>query len=91
MDCIKNIIDKHPKHSGGPAYEEQRLERIDMVLKMANVNMKDYLEALATSKVGYSIVLARDIDEIYINFELLHDICINFLHYNDFYTTLNTS
>ena len=32
-----------------------------------------------------------DIDEIYINFELLHDICINFLHYNEFHTTLNTS
>ena len=38
-----------------------------MLLKMARVSMEDYLEALETSTVGSSIVLARDVDEVYIN------------------------
>ena len=34
---------------------------------MAQVSIEDYLDALKTSKVGSSIVLARDVDEVYIN------------------------
>ena len=38
-----------------------------MVLKEAKVSFEDYLTTLKTTKMGYSIVLARDIDETNIN------------------------
>ena len=34
---------------------------------MAGVSHKDYIEALSHSKSGHSVVLQRDLDEIYIN------------------------
>ena len=38
-----------------------------MMIKEAKVSFADYMTALSTTKKGYSIVLARDIDEISIN------------------------
>ena len=51
----------------GEDYKSKRLERIEMVLKKSKVSMDDYLTALKTTKSGYSVVLARDIDETMIN------------------------
>ena len=48
-------------------YEINRKKRILELLGIANVNEDEYLEALKYSKAGYSVVLKRDLDEIYIN------------------------
>ena len=48
-------------------YEENRKSRIKDLCKIAEVDYKEYLRALGTSKYGYSVVQKRDLDEIYIN------------------------
>ena len=64
---IEKIMKKHPNKGNKDNYKEQRLERIKLLLEMAGVRIEDYLEALETSKVGSLIVLARDVDEVFIN------------------------
>ena len=64
---IEQIMKKHPNKGNKDNYKDQRLKRIKLLLEMAGVTLEDYLEALETSKVGSSIVLARDVDEVYIN------------------------
>merc|ERR1711894_228074 len=44
-----------------------RVRRIKMVCKMADVSYDDYIEALRMTSHGYKVVLARDIDELKIN------------------------
>ena len=41
--------------------------RVRMLCRKAQVSYEEYLEALGTSTNGYSVVLKRDLDEIYIN------------------------
>ena len=51
-------------------YEHNREKRIKEVLKQAGLNdnnFASYLEALKTSDGGYNLIMARDIDEIYVN------------------------
>ena len=66
---MKKILESFCKKDERPGsdYEEKRLERINMVLKEAKVSYEDYMTTLRTTKKGYSIVLARDIDEVSIN------------------------
>ena len=66
---IDKIFKKFNKEDEKPGedYEQKRLERIKLMLKEANVSFEDYMTTLKTTKKGYSIVLARDIDEININ------------------------
>ena len=66
MEKILKVYCKE-KENPGTEYEQNRLERIKMVLKEAKVSFEDYMTALKTTKRGYSIVLARDIDETNIN------------------------
>ena len=68
-DIIKEIMDSYVKKNESiEEYKFNRKERIRMVLELANVDIDDYLEAvLETSRKGISVVLARDIDEIYVN------------------------
>ena len=48
-------------------YNVNREKRIQDLCKVADVTYEAYIEALSTSKSGYSVVLKRDLDEIYIN------------------------
>ena len=48
-------------------YEINRKKRILELLEIANVTEEEYIEALKYSKAGYSVILKRDLDEIYIN------------------------
>ena len=66
---IEKIMKKFDKDKElpGEEYKMKRLERIEMVLKEASVSKQDYMIALQTKQSGYSIVLARDIDETNIN------------------------
>ena len=61
-EVIDDIMKKVPKDSEN--YEESRRKRIRLLLKKADTNMDEYLEALQYSSLGYSIVLQRDIDEL---------------------------
>ena len=48
-------------------YEKNTKLRIKEMLKIAGVDYNEYIKALETSKTGYSVILRRDLDEIYIN------------------------
>ena len=45
-------------------FKENIKLRIEELLKKADVDYDDYIEALSTSKTGYSILQQRDLDEI---------------------------
>ena len=68
-DQVKEIMNKFSKEteSAGNEYEKNRKERIRLLLEKANVQFEDYLTALKTTKSGYKVFLARDIDETMIN------------------------
>ena len=68
-ETVFNIMKKYDKQAEVPGedYEINRKKRIQEILKLANVSMKDYLEALGYSKQGCTIVLERDLDEILVN------------------------
>ena len=68
-ETVFNIMKKYDKQTEVPGedYEINRKKRIQEVLKLAKVSMKDYLEALGYSKQGCTIVLERDLDEILVN------------------------
>ena len=48
-------------------FMRNRIKRIKKVCTHADVAYNDYLEALSMSKSGYTVVLARDIDELNMN------------------------
>ena len=65
---VEEILSKFDKENESKEeYEENRIERIKMVCKMAKVPYNDYVKALGVSLKGYSVIFARDIDELYSN------------------------
>ena len=65
---IEKIMDKFTKETEtSTEMIKNRVRRIKMVCKMADVSYKDYIEALGITSSGYKVVLARDIDELQIN------------------------
>ena len=72
-EAIKAILNNFPKESETTEYEakEGRKKRIDAVLEKAGLQSTEqkeiYYEALSFSSSGYSIILARDIDELMVN------------------------
>ena len=48
-------------------YERNRVERIKKLCKLADVDYGKYIEALEFSQMDYTIILQRDIDEIFTN------------------------
>ncbi len=72
-DLIKLILEEHSKESENTELEaiEGRTKRIDAVLNMAGLNTDEekarYHQALSYSSSGYTVVMARDIDELYVN------------------------
>ena len=65
---IKKIMNNFSKElETVEEYKHQRSERINQLLKIAMVSMEDYMTALKTTKSGYGVVLARDVDETMIN------------------------
>ena len=68
-DTIKTIMDKYDKvNESKEEYKTNMENRIDELLKIAGAEYKEYREAIECSvKQGHMILLARDIDEGYIN------------------------
>lgn len=68
-DCVKEVLEQLPieEETTKEEADEGRVKRIKMICSMAGVKYEDYLEALSTSKVGYSVVMKRDINELYVN------------------------
>ena len=65
---IQSIMDKYEKSKETKEeYVKNRKLRIMELLKIADVSMDAYLNALTYSRAGYSVHLKRDLDEIYIN------------------------
>ena len=66
---IKKIDDKHSKGVEKEEYNENRSKRIDYMLELAgNIKYEDYIVAIKNSrKYGSTVILKRDIDEIYVN------------------------
>jgi hypothetical protein len=67
-DAIQKIMEKCDKQNETKEeHKAKRKEQIKELCKMAGVSYNDYIGALSHSKSGYSVVLQRDLDEIYIN------------------------
>ena len=67
-DNLKEIMKNYDKDSEDVGeYRRNREERIKMVCRKAEVEYKDYIAALQVSNKGYSVIYARDIDELFIN------------------------
>ena len=67
-EVIAEIMQKYNKETESrEEYEENRTKRIREVLELAGVTEESYIEALSSSRAGYSIVLQRDIDETDVN------------------------
>ena len=68
-EALKSIISKYPNKETETRkdYVKNREKRIKEVLQLAGLKTEDdfemYVQALETSKGGYSIILERDIDE----------------------------
>ena len=68
-DRVKEVMDAHSKDlETTPELHQAGLEaRIQMMCKEIDVDYKDYISALSCCQVGYSVVLRRDLDEVYVN------------------------
>ena len=67
-DVLDRIMGKYKKQEETKEEHLSNIElRIRELLQIAEVGYDDYLEALGTSKAGYSVVQRRDLDEININ------------------------
>ncbi|KAJ8369406.1 hypothetical protein SKAU_G00094340 [Synaphobranchus kaupii] len=71
-ETVSSILKKFPTHNENDKdeYEANREKRIKALLRLAGLNETNYdtyLEALKSSKGGYSLVMARDIDEVFVN------------------------
>ena len=72
-DVIKNVLEEYPKALDVTLdqYKQNRRKRILKLLSVAGLKEESdillYEEALAASYAGYSIILERDIDEIFVN------------------------
>merc|ERR1712082_536419 len=64
----KKIMEKYDKQIESVTELRENIEeRIREVADMAGVKYDEYIEALSTSRAGYTVVQQRDLDEIYIN------------------------
>ena len=66
---VEDLMEKFDKASekAGSEHREGRVKRIQELCKHAKVSYQDYIKALSTSRLGYTVVLQRDVDEIYVN------------------------
>ena len=67
-EAIQKIMSQYDKQNETKEeYIANREKRIRKLCQVAGVNYDDYVKAISTSKSGYSVVLQRDLDEVYIN------------------------
>ena len=66
LDQIMSKFDKQTEMPGDD-HDECKAARIKEACKLADVKYEDYLTALGETGLGYSVVLSRDVDEIYVN------------------------
>ena len=68
-DKVKEIMNRYEKGKTAEENETNRSKRIDLMLEMAgNISYDDYIMAIKkTRKHGSTVLLKRDIDEIYVN------------------------
>jgi hypothetical protein len=68
-EMIDSIMEEYDKENETISeYRNNRKERILKVLEYANIDPEDYITALKEiSRKGINVILARDIDELYVN------------------------
>ena len=67
-DQIKKIMENYKKQEESKQDpKHKRSQRIKDLLLIAGVEYVDYIQALSTSRTGYSVVQQRDLDEVNIN------------------------
>ena len=66
---LKKIMEKFDKQSEMTLSDHAKGKelRIREACKMAKVEYEDYVQALSVSRVGYKIVMSRDVDEVNVN------------------------
>ena len=73
IEIIAEILETHPKHLEKTYAEavKGRRQRINLLLNRAGLHTDEdktlYQQALEYSSAGYAIILARDVDEIWVN------------------------
>ena len=67
-EAMQKIMSQYDKQNETQEeYIQNREKRIRKLCQVADVNYEEYIKAISTSKTGYSVVLQRDLDEVYIN------------------------
>ena len=68
-EVIEEIMSEYNKEMESiDEYRQNRKQRILKVLELADVDPDDYVAALKeSSRKGINVILARDIDELYVN------------------------
>jgi len=66
---VGQVMTKHDKNleTTPELHRAGKLARIKMMCEEAKINYNDYIEAITFCQVGYSIVLERDLDEVFVN------------------------
>ena len=67
-EALNKIMGQYDKQTEThEEYIANREARIRKLCQVAGVTYEDYIKALSASQTGYSVVLQRDLDEVYIN------------------------
>ena len=67
-DAMQKIMSQYDKQNETKEeYTANREKRIKQMCQLADVSYDEYIKAISTSKTGYTVVLQRDLDEVYIN------------------------
>jgi hypothetical protein len=69
-ETINEVCSKHTHPTNRAEYEANRESKIKMILRIVGLNddtFHVYLDALRYSKKGFKVILARDVDEIFVN------------------------
>ena len=67
-DAMQKIMSQYDKpNETKEEYTANREKRIKQMCQLADVSYDEYIKAISTSKTGYTVVLQRDLDEVYIN------------------------
>ena len=68
-ESVAKVMSEFPKdlETTVELHRAGKLARIKMMCDEANIVYNDYIEAITFSPLGYSVVLQRDLDEVYIN------------------------
>ena len=66
---VDNVLAEFPldKETTEAEAHSGRIQRIKRICELAKVSYAEYVNAISTTKVGYAVVVRRDVNELYVN------------------------